>query len=160
VTASGAIAAFFVIWVQGARVGIKAAEKDSQTAKLKAQERRSGDWMSEDDQQSRYQPRPMDISDVTVPDHLRELSEMLAENAHEVWAAQRMSDGWQYGPSRDDNAKQHPCLVPYDRLPESEKKYDRSMVDQTMRCILKLGYQLLPLDGRDGEGSSAAATQR
>jgi hypothetical protein len=39
VTASGAIAAFFVIWLQGAHVGIKAAEKDSQTAKLKAQEK-------------------------------------------------------------------------------------------------------------------------
>ena len=39
VTASGAIAAFFVIWLQGAHVGIKAAEKDSQTAKLKVQER-------------------------------------------------------------------------------------------------------------------------
>jgi len=39
VTASGAIAAFFVIWLQGAHVGIRAAEKDSQTAKLKMQER-------------------------------------------------------------------------------------------------------------------------
>ena len=39
VTASGAIAAFFVIWFQGAHVGIKAAEKDSQTAKLKEQEK-------------------------------------------------------------------------------------------------------------------------
>lgn len=39
ITASGAFAAFFVIWLQGARVGIKAAEKDSQTAKLKAQDK-------------------------------------------------------------------------------------------------------------------------
>jgi RyR domain len=116
--------------------------------------------MSENDQRSRYQPRPMDTSDVVVPDHLRELSETLAVNAHEVWAAQRMSDGWHYGPSRDDNAKRHPCLVPYDRLPESEKKYDRSMVDQTVRCILKLGYRMLLLDERDGEDGGAAATQR
>jgi hypothetical protein len=116
--------------------------------------------MNEDDQRSRYQPRPIDTSGVVVPDQLRELSETLAKNAHEVWAAQRISDGWRYGPSRDDDAKQNPCLVPYDQLPESEKKYDRSMVDQTLRCILKLGYQVLPADGRDDEVGSAAATQR
>ena len=68
--------------------------------------------MNEDDQRSRYQPRPIDTSGVVVPDHLRELSETLAENAHEVWAAQRISDGWQYGPSRDDDAKHHPCRCP------------------------------------------------
>jgi RyR domain len=107
--------------------------------------------MNEDDHQSRYQPRPIDTSGVVMPDHLHGLFEALAENAHEVWAAQRMSDGWRYGPSRDDDAKQHPGLVPYGRLPESEKEYDRSMVDQTLRCILKLGYRMLPADGGDGE---------
>jgi len=114
--------------------------------------------MSERDQRSRYRPRPIDTSGVVVPDHLRELSEILAMNAHDVWAAQRMSDGWRYGPSRDDAAKQHPSLIPYDRLPESEKVYDRCMVDQTLRCILKLGFRVLPADGRDGEASSPAGT--
>jgi len=37
ISASGAIAAFVLIWLQGARLGIKAAEKDALTAKLKAQ---------------------------------------------------------------------------------------------------------------------------
>jgi RyR domain-containing protein len=112
--------------------------------------------MNEDNQRIRYQPRPIDTSGMVVPDHLRELSETLAENAHEVWSAQRMRDGWQYGPSRNDDAKEHPCLVPYDRLPESEKIYDRSMVDQTLRCILKLGYRVLPADGGNGEVGNAA----
>jgi hypothetical protein len=54
-----------------------------------------------------------------------ELTELLAENAHENWAWQRMSEGWSYGPNRDDAAKKHPCLVPYEDLPESERLFNR-----------------------------------
>jgi len=49
------------------------------------------------------------------------LSEHLARNAHDIWARQRLADGWNSGPGRDDAAKEHPCLVPYKDLPESEK---------------------------------------
>ncbi len=45
-----------------------------------------------------YVPRPIDTSAVTLPDDLLELTERLAENAHEIWAKQRMGEGWTYGP--------------------------------------------------------------
>lgn len=50
----------------------------------------------------------------------------VAANAHEVWARQRMDDGWTYAPVRDNSLKRHPMLVPYDMLPESEKAYDKA----------------------------------
>lgn len=50
----------------------------------------------------------------------------VAENAYEVWARQRMDAGWTYGETRDNEAKKHPMLRPYDELPESEKAYDKS----------------------------------
>src|SRR2546425_816815 len=37
-------------------------------------------------------------------------------NAHEIWAQQRLADGWTYGPTRDDAAKRHPCLLAYDAV--------------------------------------------
>ena len=48
-----------------------------------------------------------------LPPHIVPLVEMLAENTHEVWAQSRMSQGWRYGPERDDDKRTHNGLVPY-----------------------------------------------
>jgi hypothetical protein len=93
-----------------------------------------------------YQPWPIDTSGVQLPPHLTALLERLAENAHNLWAAQRLKDGWRPGPRRDDAAKIHPCLVPYADLPESEKEYDRIAVVGALKATLALGYQIIPPD--------------
>jgi ryanodine receptor 2 len=87
-----------------------------------------------------YSPQPLDTSDVLLPDTLITLLERLAENTHDVWAAQRMKEGWEYGPMRDDANKKHPCLVPYADLPESEKEYDRKTSAETIKAVMALGY--------------------
>lgn len=89
-----------------------------------------------------YQPRPLDTSRVSLSPEQSALLERLASNAHEVWAAKRVEDGWSHGPARDDALKKHPCLVPYEQLPESEKAYDRVLVEQVMRAIIVLGYRI------------------
>jgi len=91
-----------------------------------------------------YKPTPIDSSAVSLSPELRELCEQLAANAHDLWAAQRLADGWSYGVSRDDVNKQHPCLVPYDQLPDAEKEYDRNVVLGTLKAILSLGYTIRP----------------
>jgi hypothetical protein len=90
-----------------------------------------------------YVPKPLDTGDVQLPDGLQELMERLAENTHEVWAAQRIAEGWTYGPSRNDAAKKHPCLVPYDQLPESEREYDRRTAAEVLKAIVTLGYRIV-----------------
>ena len=45
---------------------------------------------------------------------------------------------WQHGPARNDQIKAHPSLVPYDELPDSEKDYDRVMVEQVIRAVVAL----------------------
>jgi RyR domain len=87
-----------------------------------------------------YDPSPIDTTAVALPPSLLALLERLAENAHDVWAAQRIGQGWTYGPNRNDTNKKHPCLVPYANLPESEKEYDRKAAGETLKAILKLGY--------------------
>ncbi|HET6422416.1 MAG TPA: RyR domain-containing protein [Planctomycetaceae bacterium] len=91
-----------------------------------------------------YVPQPIDTSAVKLPRALVRLKEKLAEHAHEVWSAGRLADGWTFGPKRDDAKKLHPCLVPYDDLPESEKDYDRRAAMETLKAILSLGYQIVP----------------
>ncbi|MCA9051018.1 MAG: hypothetical protein KDA89_19920 [Planctomycetaceae bacterium] len=91
-----------------------------------------------------YTPQPLDTSAVQLPQSLQDLLEKLAENTHEVWAAQRITDGWAYGPQRDDTKKHHPCLVPYGQLPESEKEYDRKTAGEALKVVIALGYQIGP----------------
>ena len=89
-----------------------------------------------------YQPKPIDTDHVALTEEIREITERLAENAHDRWAQQRLSEGWTYGPSRDDERKKHPGLVPYSELSEGEKEYDRIAVLQTLKSIIALGYQI------------------
>jgi hypothetical protein len=91
-----------------------------------------------------YEPKPIDTSGVTLPEEIRQLTERLAENNHDVWARQRLAEGWRFGPSRHDDRKEHPGLVPYDRLPEVEKQYDRNTALETLKAILALGYRIEP----------------
>lgn len=91
-----------------------------------------------------YRPQPIDTANITLPRSLLDLIERLAENAHDLWAGQRLADGWTYGPKRDDATKQHPSLVSYDQLPESEKEYDRLTAMETLKAILALGYTITP----------------
>lgn len=89
-----------------------------------------------------YIPEPMDLSSVDLPESLIQLSERIAENVHEVWAKTRMDEGWTYGEKRDDIHKKHPCLVPYDELPEEEKEYDRNTAMNTIKMVKKLGFRI------------------
>ena len=89
-----------------------------------------------------YIPEPMDLSLVDLPESLIQLSERIAENVHEVWAKARMDEGWTYGEKRDDIHKKHPCLVPYDELPEEEKEYDRNTGMNTIKMVKKLGFRI------------------
>lgn len=89
-----------------------------------------------------YIPQPIDTTDVELPKELESLVEAMAKNVHEVWAAGRIAEGWTYGEERDDVNKTHPCLVPYEELPESEKEYDRNTSIATLKFIIQSGYQI------------------
>ena len=89
-----------------------------------------------------YNPEPIDVSDIILPHDLLELSETIAENVHDVWAQNRIHEGWTYGPERNDELKQTPCLVPYENLPEVEKDYDRNTALSTLKLIYKLGFEI------------------
>ena len=94
----------------------------------------------------KYDPRPMDTSRVELPGAVLDLAEKLAENTHDVWARQRIAEGWTYGPVRDDARKETPCLVPYADLPESEKDYDRRTALESLKVILASGFEIKPRD--------------
>ena len=87
-----------------------------------------------------YNPEPIDLENVPLDGDFIELQEAMAENLHNVWAQNRIKEGWTYGPERNDNLKQHPDIVPYCALPDSEKEYDRLMARNTLKLVKRLGY--------------------
>ena len=89
-----------------------------------------------------YMPEPVDTSDVKLPPELEPLVEKLSKNVHEVWAEGRVSQGWSWGAVRNDQLKKHPCLIPYENLPESEKDFDRNTALSTLKLIMKLGFKI------------------
>lgn len=89
-----------------------------------------------------YIPAPVDTSCVELPQKLVELSEKMARNVHEVWAAGRIAEGWNYGSERNDSLKQHPGLISYDDLSDSERDYDRHTAVETLKLIISFGYRI------------------
>ncbi|MBP9869930.1 MAG: hypothetical protein KBC53_00325 [Nitrosomonas sp.] len=55
--------------------------------------------------------------------------------SHECWMDQKIADGWKYGPTKDPEAKIHPCIVPFEKLPVEQQAKDfifRAVVHQMM----------------------------
>lgn len=46
------------------------------------------------------------------------------KDSHESWSKQKIADGWRYGPVKDPEHKEHPCLVPYEELPDEQRLKD------------------------------------
>jgi len=53
---------------------------------------------------------------------------------HEQWLAQKQQGGWRYGPVKDAGARTHPLMLPYDELPEWERKKD-SLINALARAL-------------------------
>lgn len=46
------------------------------------------------------------------------------EDSHNSWMAEKVRDGWKYGKVKNPDKKQHPCMVPYSKLPLSQRRKD------------------------------------
>lgn len=104
----------------------------------------SGNYMVTASQSTNgYNPQPINVEYIDLDADLEDLTEAIAENAHDIWARARMDEGWTYGPIRDDANKRHPDLVPYAQLPDTEKEYDRIMAMNTLRLVRRLGFDII-----------------
>ncbi|XP_058262198.1 ryanodine receptor 2 isoform X19 [Hemibagrus wyckioides] len=98
--------------------------------------------------QAAFTPTPVDTSQIVLPPHLERIREKLAENIHELWVMNKIELGWTYGAVRDDNKRQHPCLVEFSKLPEQERSYNLQMSLETLKTLLALGCHVGVADER------------
>jgi class 3 adenylate cyclase/tetratricopeptide (TPR) repeat protein len=106
-----------------------------------------------------YKLRPIDTAGVTLGHEISQLGELLARNVHDNWARLRIAEGWRYGSEHDRGGKEHPNLVPYEQLPESEKEYDRQSALGTIKALLAMGYTIeAPVGARIGADAGSIAS--
>lgn len=104
-----------------------------------------------------YKPAPLDLSAVTLTPKLEELVDQLAENTHNLWARERIQQGWTYGLNEDSENHRSPHLVPYAKVDEAIKKANRDTASETVRTLLVYGYVLDPPTGEGTEALLAEA---
>ena len=75
--------------------------------------------------------------------------ELLAKLEHARWNAERLLEGWRYGPSKDITAKLNPCIVAWDHLDDDTKKYDFDPVDNIPKMLEKIGYEVYRVEWND-----------
>lgn len=99
-----------------------------------------------------YVPSPLRTEHIAFPAEMEEAVRLLSRNTHEVWSSQRLRDGWRYGEQRDDGQKLHPCLVPYEELDQTERGYDLEIVEQVIKGLISLGYEITRSQKEDKKG--------
>ncbi|KAL5105243.1 Ryanodine receptor 2 [Taenia crassiceps] len=98
-------------------------------------------------QSNGYKPQPLDLSAIRLSSRLETLVDELAENTHNIWAKDRIHQGWTYGSTEDNTQKRSPHLVPYSEVNSTIKKMNRESATDAVKTLLAYGYVIEPVSG-------------
>ena len=68
--------------------------------------------------------------------------EFLSEMEHGRWNVERLRDGWKYGIVKDVSRKISPYLLPWEKLSEEVKEYDRDAVRKIPKNLTEIGLEI------------------
>ena len=74
---------------------------------------------------------------------IEENIELLAEAEHNGWMEEKLKNGWEYGPLRNDDLKLHPAMIPYGNLTQADKQKDRASVRKYPEIVADAGYEVV-----------------
>ena len=89
-----------------------------------------------------YNPKALDLTAIRLPADVVRIQEFVSQNTHEVWARQRIAQGWKWGENRDNRRKLHPDLIPYEELTDECKE---CVVMMVFPCLVRGASHLLVL---------------
>ncbi len=118
--------------------GTKPADVEwaSLASKYKKANRQAGDHVA-----TKLRALRAEISEGTSKDDFeydKDQLDVLSEVEHRRWMASYYLDGWQYGEVRNDAARRHPDLVPWEQLSDGTKGYDREQIKEHIPKAVKL----------------------
>ncbi|XP_062863941.1 ryanodine receptor 2 [Trichomycterus rosablanca] len=107
-----------------------------------------------------YTPAPVDQSRVSLTVAHEALVEALAENEHNIWARERIRQGWTYAPQQDIKGKRNPQLVPFCLLDEKSKRSRKDSARDAVGSLLGLGYTVEPLEQHESLNPGAGTASQ
>ena len=63
--------------------------------------------------------------------------------SHASWLEEKRATGWKYGPVKNPEKKEHPCIAPYDELPPEQQKKDKLFVSTVLEMLTALKVENL-----------------
>jgi voltage-gated potassium channel Kch len=76
--------------------------------------------------------------------------EFLAKEEHLRWMQEKIHSGYQYGVARNNETREHPSMVPWEKLPEEEKEKDRNAVRTIPGILAKVDLQIVRFRNKQG----------
>ena len=67
---------------------------------------------------------------------------IMAPIEHERWCQEKLSEGWKYGPEKDENQKTNPDLVKWDDLPPPEREKNKKYIQNLPKVLARAGFQI------------------
>ncbi len=93
-----------------------------------------------------YKMKPIQAGFKSLTLHLDEDEiETMAKVEHLRWCWDKRLNGWVYGRVKDNSARTHPGLIPYEELSEMEKEKDRKLVRLIPALLQDIGYIVYPV---------------
>ena len=96
-------------------------------------------------QSNGYKPAPLDLSAIELSQKMEELVDLLSENTHNLWAKERIGQGWTYGLNEDPDCKRSPHLLPYQYVDEAIKIANRNTASETVQLSWSMDMFLILL---------------
>lgn len=66
--------------------------------------------------------------------------------SHMGWLEEKKATGWKYGPVKDADKKEHPCMVDYADLPEEQRAKDDVFISTVRSLARALGVECKPAE--------------
>jgi ryanodine receptor 2 len=86
-----------------------------------------------------YTPQPIILDAMDIPEATRPLVDVVAKNMHRSWIAQRKRLGWVHGARVDDQAKMHPEMVSFEKLPDMVRGAHKKDAAETIKLMVCAG---------------------
>lgn len=68
--------------------------------------------------------------------------DLLAKLEHARWNAERLLEGWKYGPDKDLAKKLNPCIVAWEKLDDYTKSFDYIPVNNIPLMLSEIGFEV------------------
>lgn len=91
-----------------------------------------------DDSQPLWDAAPEEIKELARSGVRAALQDPNPANSHRRWMEFKLEHGWVYGSEKDMDAKTHPCLVPYEDLPEAQRLKDSIFISTAVQTAVSL----------------------